>query len=100
MSDEIADKLVASNQVVPALKTAFSVPSATAGDPYFGGQNICEIMAKWGEDVPYVNYSSHSYEIAYAHGNLFTDYLAGNTTAEEVVNELQVEAEAIVSGSN
>lgn len=100
VSDEIADKLVASNQVVPALKTAFSVPSATAGDPYFGGQNICEIMAKWGEDVPYVNYSSHSYEIAYAHGNLFTDYLAGNTTAEEVVNELQVEAEAIVSGSN
>ena len=69
-------------------------------DPYFGGQNICEIMAKWGEDVPYVNYSSHSYEIAYAHGNLFTDFLAGNTTAEEVVNELQVEAEAIVSGSN
>lgn len=100
VSDEIADKLVASNQVVPALKTAFSVPSATAGDPYFGGQNICEIRAKWGEDVPYVNYSSHSYEIAYAHGNLFTDYLAGNTTAEEVVNELQVEAEAIVSGSN
>ena len=100
VSDEIADKLVASNQVVPALKTAFSVPSATAGDPYFGGQNICEIMAKWGEDVPYVNYSSHSYEIAYAHGNLFTDYLAGNTTAKEVVNELQVEAEAIVSGSN
>lgn len=100
VSDEIADKLVASNQVVPALKTAFSVPSATAGDPYFGGQNICEIMAKWGEDVPYVNYSSHSYEIAYAHGNLFTDFLAGNTTAEEIVNELQVEAEAIVSGSN
>ena len=33
VSDEIADKLVASNQVVPALKTAFSVPSATAGDP-------------------------------------------------------------------
>lgn len=97
VSDDIANTMVEKGYVVPALKTAFSVPNAVAGDVYFGGQNLCEIMASWGEYVPYANYYTNSYEIAYAHGVLFPDYLRGITTVDTVISTLQTKAEEIMS---
>lgn len=95
VSDSIANVLVKEKMVVPALISARSVENAQIGDPYFGNQNLCELMAEWSAHVPYVNYSSHSYEIAYYHGSLFPDYLRGKTAVEDVIKALQQQAEII-----
>lgn len=97
VSDDIADTMARTQTVVPALKSGANTPSAMAGDAYFGNQPIVRIMAEWSEKVPYVNYSSHSYEIAYGHGDLFPDYIRGKTTIEEVISALQKKAETIIS---
>lgn len=96
-SDSIADKMARSKTVVPALKIGKNTPGAKEGDPYFGNQNIVEIMAEWSEYVPYVNYGLHPYEIAYYHGSLFPDYLRGITTVDDVIDQLQKQAEIIQS---
>lgn len=96
-SDVIADRMIETHLVVPALITGKDGPVAKRGSAYFGGQNLCETMAGWSQNVPYVNYSSHSYEIAYAHGELFPDYLRGRTTVSEMLALLKEQAKAIVN---
>lgn len=94
---ELINTLVEKTQLVTVRKDAIHVPNALKGDPYFGNQNLCETMAVWGENIPSVNYSLHSYEIAYAHGELMTDYLDGLKTEQDILDELQIIAEEIVS---
>ena len=97
IDDSLLNTLIADTTVVPALKSAKDSESAKAGDPYFGDQNLVELMAEWSLYVPYVNYGRHPYEIAYYHGSLFPDYLRGITTIDEVISELQKQAEIIES---
>jgi len=94
-SNTIADTMAKDKTVVPALLSGKDTESAQAGDPYFGNQNIVEIMAEWSLHVPYVNYGRNPYEIAYYHGTLFPDYLKGKTTIDEMINMLQQQAEII-----
>jgi ABC-type glycerol-3-phosphate transport system substrate-binding protein len=97
VSDSIADKMAKDKTVVPALKTGKDTASAKTGDPYFGNQNIVEIMAEWSLHVPYVNYGRHPYEIAYYHGSLLPNYIRGQTTIDDVIKALQQQAEVIES---
>ncbi|NLE06254.1 MAG: hypothetical protein GX638_15820 [Crenarchaeota archaeon] len=83
--------------VVPALKSGKDTTSAKVGDPYFGNQNIVEIMAEWSLHVPYVNYGPNPYEIAYYHGSLFPDYIRGITNVDDLIQALQKQAEQIES---
>ena len=75
------------------MKSAFHVPNAKKGDPYFGGQNICEIIAEWGEYTTPVFYGEFPYEIAYKHGELMADYLSNSKTLDQVLYDLQNYAE-------
>lgn len=95
ISDEIADTMARIKTVVPALKSGKDTASAKAGDPYFGNQNLVEIMAEWSLSVPYVNYGRHPYEIAYFHGSLIPDFRRGKTSIDDVISALQLEAEKI-----
>lgn len=95
VSNSLADTMAREKTVVPALKSGKDTASAKAGDPYFGNQNIVELMAEWSLHVPYVNYGRHPYEIAYYHGSLFPDYLRGKTTVADVIKALQQQAEII-----
>lgn len=92
ISEPLLDNLIQKTTVVPALKSAKNLKSAKKGDPYFGNQNLVEIMADWSMHVPYVNYGCHSYEIAYYHGSLFHDYLKGKTNLDDVIKELHQKA--------
>jgi len=94
-SNSIADIMIKNETMVPALKSAAKLESAKSGDPYFGNQNLVELMAEWIISIPYVNYGLHPYEIAYFHGSLFPDYLRGDTTVNDVINSLQKQAEII-----
>lgn len=82
---DLINTLVEKIQLVTVYKDAVNVPNAVKGDPYFGGQNLCQIMAAWGEFIPPVNYGVHPYEIAYKHGELFANYLDGEIDSIEAV---------------
>jgi lactose/L-arabinose transport system substrate-binding protein len=97
VSDSIADKMAKEHTVVPALKSGKDTASAKAGDPYFGNQNVVEIMAEWSLHVPYVNYGLHPYEIINYHGSLLPDYIRGQTSVDNVIKALQQQAEIIES---
>jgi lactose/L-arabinose transport system substrate-binding protein len=97
VSDDIANELIGSHMVVPALLSGRYTENARAGHPFFGGRNLVEIMMRWSENVPLVNYGSHPYEIAYFHGALKMDFIRGITTLEEVIEALQRQAEIIIN---
>lgn len=92
-STELANIMIEKTQIVPVLKSAFHVPNAQKGDAYFGGQNICEVIAEWGVHTNPVFYGEFPYEITYKHGELMADYLSGSKTLDQVISELQEYAE-------
>lgn len=92
---ELANIMVEKKQVVPTLLNAINCENAQKGDPYFGGQRICEIVGEWGVLTPLVNYGEFPYEIAYKQGELMTSYLDGTKTVQQVLQELQDYAEAL-----
>lgn len=94
-SVELANIMVEKKQVVPTLLSAINCENAQKGDPYFGGQNLCEIIGEWGVLTPPVNYGEFPYEIAYKHGELMPSYLYGTTTVQQVLQELQTYAKAL-----
>ena len=95
VSTELANTMMAKGYIIPALKSAVHTENAVNGDAFFGYQNICEKMAEWSYLVPYCNYSTNSYEIAYAHGNFMTDYIKGITSLDDVILQLDAEARTI-----
>ena len=94
---EISNVMLDSKFVIPALKTASNVEKVYKEYEYFDNQALCTQMVEWSQNIPYVNYDLHSYEIAYYHGSLFNDYFRDEISLEEMIEKLQQEAERIIA---
>ena len=93
-STELSIAMEKSSCVIPSLISESNLQS-NINLSYFGNQDICTEMTEWGKYVPYCNYSTNSYEIAYAHGELIADYLNNKISLDKVIQELEKEAEII-----
>ena len=91
-NETVINSLVKKFRLVTSYKPAFDVPNSQVGDEYFGGQKVCEIMASWGENVVPLNYGIYPYEMAYYHGSLIADYIAGTKNANQVIDALKAKA--------
>jgi lactose/L-arabinose transport system substrate-binding protein len=79
------------NGFYPSYIPAYSDPAFSAGDDYYGGQNVNEVFAGIGKSIPFVNYTANFGETADIMKNAVAQVTLEGKDPAEVLEATQAE---------